>query len=218
VPQVIEARVSEVIYWMVAAELRQWHAVMDHLARRQNEHADRIVGGTGSGFDYDRSRLLGTVGGAARRTVATYDRSAEASRLAASVQTAVAGAALLEVGAVGLGTAVALAASSTAADVTGILAAGALAALGLFIIPARRRQAKTELRERVADLRQRLMSALTEQFDREIEGSVRRIEEAIAPYTRFIRAERGRLTAHRDELAGLAAELDGLRRRIEALD
>jgi hypothetical protein len=216
-PQRIEARVSEVIDWMVASELRQWQAVMDHLARRQNEYADRIVCRGGGSFDYDRSRLLETVGGAARRTVATYDRVQEASRLAESVQTAVAGAALLEVGAVGLGTVVTLAASSTAVDVTGIVAASALAALGLFVIPARRRAAKAELRDKIGDLRERLMRAMTEQFDDEVEKSIRRIREAIAPYTRFIRAERGRLTEHRDEIAGLGEALEVLRTRVERL-
>lgn len=216
-PQRIEARVSEVIDWMVASELRQWQAVMDHLARRQNEYADRIVGRGGGSFDYDRSRLLETVGGAARRTVATYDRVQEASRLAESVQTAVAGAALLEVGAVGLGTVVTLAASSTAVDVTGIVAASALAALGLFVIPARKRAAKAELREKIGDLRERLMRAMTEQFDDEIEKSIRRIREAIAPYTRFIRAERARLTEHRDEIAGLGEAFEVLRKRVERL-
>jgi small GTP-binding protein len=217
VPQKIEARVGEVIDWMVKSELRQWQAVTDHLARRQSEVADRIVGRAGGGFDYDRARLLDKVGGAARRTVDSYDRREESTRLAESVQTAVAGAALLEVGAVGLGTVITLVATSTAADVTGILAAGAVAVIGFFVIPARRRRAKIELRETIAGLKARLMSALTEQFDDEIEGSVRRIDDAIAPYTRFVRAERTRLTGSRDELAGLKSGLDTLRQRIERL-
>jgi hypothetical protein len=216
-PQKIEARVAEIIDWMVASELRQWQAVMDHLARRRAAHADRIVGRAGGGFDYDRSRLLERVGGAARRAVDGYDRRAEAARLAESVQTAVAGAALLEVGAVGLGAAVSLIATSTAADATGIVAAGALAALGLFVIPARRHRAKAELRAKIGALRARLVRTLTEPFDAEIERGVRRIEEEIAPYTRFVRAERGRLTGSRDELAGLRAGLDTLRQRIERL-
>jgi small GTP-binding protein len=216
-PQKIEARVGEVIDWMVASELRQWQAVTDHLRRRQSEVADRIVGRAGGGFDYDRARLLEKVGGAARRTVDSFDRSEESARLAESVQTAVAGAALLEVGAVGLGTAITLIATSTAADITGIVAAGAVAVLGLFIIPARRRRAKSELRTKIAGLKERLMGALTEQFDDEIAGSVRRILEAIAPYTRFVRAERQRLTASRDELAAVESGLEALRQRLERL-
>jgi hypothetical protein len=61
------------------------------------------------------------------------------------------------------------------------------------------------------------MRAMTEQFDDEVEKSIRRIREAIAPYTRFIRAERGRLTEHRDEIAGLGEALEVLRTRVERL-
>jgi hypothetical protein len=124
---------------------------------------------------------------------------------------------VLVVGAVGLGRVVTVAASSTAVHVTGIVAASTLAALGLFVIPARRRAAKAELREKIGDLRERLMRAMTEQFDDEVEKSIRRIREAIAPYTRFIRAERGRLTEHRDEIAGLGEALEVLRTRVERL-
>ena len=103
---------------------------------------ERIVGQVGGSFDYDRARLLDTVGRAAREVVDDYDQQAEAAQLANSVQTAVAGTALAEIGAVGLGTAVALIATTTMVDVTGIAAASAIAVLGPFIIPARRAKAK----------------------------------------------------------------------------
>ncbi len=106
---------------------------------------------------------------------------------------AVAGAALLEVGAVGLGTLVTMIASTSAVDVTGILAAGAVSVLGLLVIPAKRRKAKAELSKKVGQVREQLMSGLTNQFEREMKQVISRIQEAIAPYTRFIRAERDRL-------------------------
>jgi hypothetical protein len=201
----------------VSSDLRQWQAVMDHLARRQAEHADRIVGQVGGSFDYDRSRLLDTVGRAAQEAVESYDPEAEAIRLSESVQMAVAGTALVEVGAIGLGALVTLLATTTLADVTGILAASAVAVLGLFIIPARRRRAKQELRQKIAEMREQLMSAMTGQFERELERSLQRINEAIAPYTRFVRAERDRLAETRTELITIGEELGRLRARIEAL-
>ena len=217
VPQLIEQRVTEVIDWMVSSDLRQWQAVMDHLAHRQAEHADRIVGQVGGSFDYDRSRLLDTVGRAAQEAVESYDPEAEAIRLSESVQMAVASTALVEVGAIGLGALVTLLATTTLADVTGILAASAVAVLGLFIIPARRRRAKQELRLKIAEMREQLMTAMTGQFERELERSLRRINEAIAPYTRFVRAERDRLTDTRTELTAIGEEMGRLRARIEAL-
>ncbi len=215
--QVIEKRVDEVIDWMVASELKQWQAVVDHLEVRRVQHADRIVGQVGGTFDFDRQRLLETVGRSARRAVESYDRDEESTRLAESIQMAVAGAALLEVGAVGLGTLVTLIASTSAADVTGILAAGVLSVIGLLVIPARRRKAKQELRRKVGEVRGQLMNALTSQFEREMSQSLSRIQEAIAPYTRFVRAERDRLGNLREELGRLRKSLAGLKARLHSI-
>jgi hypothetical protein len=216
-PRVIEKRVSDVIDWMVSSELKQWRAVMDHLDARRTQHADRIVGQVGGSFDYDRDRLLETVGKTARRAVDSYDKDKESSRLAESVQMAVAGAALLEVGAIGLGTLVTMIAGTSAADVTGILAAGVMSVLGLLVIPARRRKAKSELRKKVSQVREQLMSGLTTQFEGEMNRSIARIQEAISPYTRFVRAERDRLKGSKEELTDLGMKLDQLKARVESL-
>jgi small GTP-binding protein len=216
-PQLVDRKVAEIIDWLVSSELRQWQAVTEHLAKRRQMHADRIVGQVGRSFDYDRTRLLDSVGRAAQRSVESYDREHEANRLADSVQVAVAGTALTEVGALGLGAILTHLAVTAAADFTGILAAGTIAVMGLFIIPNRRAAAKKELREKIAAMREQLMSSVTDQFDREIEGSLRRIDEAIAPYTRFVRSERDRLTAAREELNGVNQGLVRVRSRVESL-
>jgi hypothetical protein len=187
---------------------------MNHLETRRAQHADRIVGQVGGSFDYDRQRLLETVGRSAARAVESYDKDEESTRLAESVQMAVASAALLEVGAVGLGTLVTMIASTSAVDVTGILAAGAVSVLGLLVIPAKRRKAKAELRKKVGQVREQLMTSLTGQFEREMKQSLARIEEAIAPYTRFVRAEHERLKASHAELVQLRTTLDQLKAKI----
>jgi chromosome segregation ATPase len=133
------------------------------------------------------------------------------------VRMAVAGTALVEVSAIGLGTIVAIVATTALADLTGLLTAGAVAVLGLFVIPARRREAKKELRDKISAMREQLMSALTGQFERELERSLHRIDEAVAPYTRFIRAERDRLTEARDELTRIQEGLARLKAQIESL-
>jgi small GTP-binding protein len=114
-PQRIDERVSEIIDWLVAADLKQWRAVSERLDQRRAVHGERIPGPLAAELEGQRARLLETVGREARSTVDEYDREAEAARLAESVRSAVAGAALLGAGAVGLGTAVSLLASSTAA-------------------------------------------------------------------------------------------------------
>ena len=215
-PQVIEQRVSGVIDWMIEAELRQWQAVTEYLKSRETQEFEKMVGKVG-GFKYDRERLLDTVGRAARRAIDSYDQNKESTRLAESVQTAVAGAALLEVGAVGLGTIMTMIASTTLADMTGILAAGVLSALGFLVIPAKRRKAKRELHRKVTDLREQLMNALNSQFDREIEQSLARIREAIAPYTRFVRAEHIRLSDGQNELVRIRDGLNKLKSDVKSL-
>jgi small GTP-binding protein len=217
VPEVVARRVQEVIDWLVASDLRQWQAVMEHVGRRRQQHEGRIVGQVGGAFELDRSRLLDSVGRAAQDAVEGYDQEGEATRLAESVQGAVASTALAEVGAVGLGALVAHVLAGAAADVTGVLAASVVAVLGLFIIPNRRQAAKRELRAKIAALREQLMTALSGQFEREIERSLRRIEEAVAPYTRFVRAERQRLDAAAADLDRLAGQLAAVGRRVDSL-
>ena len=214
-PRTVEQRVEAVIDWMVESELEQWKTIVSHIDERRKAREDRIVGKLAPTFVQDRKRLLETVGTAAREAIDGYDRESESTRLAESVQTAVAGTALLEVGAVGLGALVAAIATTTAVDVTGILAASALSVVGLLVLPAKRRRAKNELNTKVAEVRTQLMGSLRQQFETEMQGSLVRIQEAIAPYTRFVRAERDRLEtakkdlrASRDELSRVEGELN----------
>lgn len=217
VPQAIDRKVHEIIDWMVGADLRQWQAVSEHLAARRARHADRIVGQVGRSFDQDRTRLLESVGRAAQQTVASYDRDAESTRMADAVQAAVASTALVEAGAVGLGALLAHVLVGAAADATGILAASVIAFLGLYILPSRREAAKRDFRGKIAGLRQRLMDSLSAQFDREVDRSVAGVEEAVAPYSRFVRAEQGKLETVRGELASAGDRIELLRERVESL-
>ena len=214
-PREIERAAEHVIDWLVSSDLQQWQDVRERLMRRQSEQSERLAGRLAGGFDYDRSRLLDTVGASVQTTLERHDQRGEAVRIASSVQGAVANAALLEVGAVGLGAIVSLLATSTAVDVTGTLAAGVMAALGFFVLPRRRRQAKRELAERIGELRTQLSGALTKQCETETVASVRRIEDAIAPYVQFVEGERGRLSAREGELTAIDARLAELQAEVD---
>jgi len=130
---------------------------------------------------------------------------------------AVAQTALLQVGAVGLGTIETVRASTTAADVTGILAAGALSVVGLLDLPARRQRARADLAAKVQALRDQLIGALVPAFERERDRNQQRIREAIAPWARFVRTERERLDEARAALVRIADGADGLAARVAAL-
>jgi small GTP-binding protein len=216
-PREVERRVESIVDWMVQAELRQFQDVMAALRGRATEHADRMIGRIDDRFEYDRKRLLDAVWGEAQRAIEGYDAASEARRLAGQVRDAVAQTALLQVGAVGLGTIVAVLASTTVADVTGLLAAGALSVLGLLVLPARRARARADLAGKVAALREKLIGALAPAFERERDRSQQRIREAIAPWARFVRTERERLEEARSALARIGSGADALAARLAAL-
>jgi hypothetical protein len=153
------------------------------------------------------------VGRTAQTIVESYNRDEEARALAASVETAVAQVALIEVGAVGLGALVLTVLATSAADITGMLAAGTLAILGLFVIPYKRQQAKTQFREKIEALRTRLLGALTAQFTGETQNAVDRMQTGVQPYTRFVRAERERVGKTLTTLDKLRQTISGLKAR-----
>jgi len=227
-PQQIERDVQNLIDWLVEKDLRQWQATLEYLDRhrarlqaeadaRKLRGDDKIIGQVGGPFEYNRRALLDSVGRAAQEVVMSYDRQYEARQLAEGVRDAVASAALVEVGAVGLGAVLVLVLHTALADVTGILAASSLAIVGLLIIPAKRRRAKADLQAKLETLREQLMKSMTEAFERELDRSVQRLREAIAPYTRFVRAEQQKLDRVEDDLAQISGELGQIRSQIGEL-
>jgi small GTP-binding protein len=218
VPQRIEQKVGELIDWLVASDFRQWEAVTEHLSGRAREHQDRIVGDVGLGkFRYDREKLIDAIGREARQVIETYDKNGEAKAIAESAQTAIAASAAMEAGALGLGALITTLATTAAADVTGVLMASVVAALGLFIIPARRRQGKMKMLEKIGLVRTNLVKTLRAQFEKEIHRSVQHINEAIAPYTRFIRTESDKWLQTQANLGRLRNEMDQLKGRLERI-
>ncbi len=219
VPQQIEEKIQELIDWMVERDFRQWQAVLDHLDKRKNAHQGKIMGDNlNTSFQYNREHLIESVANRAKRVVEGYDRHIEAANIAEGAQNAVAAAAAIEVGAVGLGTLIAVLASSLAADVTGILVASAVAVLGLFVIPAKRRKANIELTKKIKMLREQLVSTLNTQFNHEMDRSLERINAAIAPYTRFVRSEKESLDQVNEELNQLQIHLLNLDKQIKQME
>ena len=215
-PQQIERKVGELVDWLVDADLRQWQDVTKHLAERRRQYRDRIVGDSETGrFHADRSRLIESVSRESQKVIDSFDRRKEARDLADDARNAVAAAAAVSAGGVGLGAIVGIAATTAAADVTGFIMASVIAALGFFILPAKRQKAKEQMRRKISDVRQRLSNALHEQFAKEIGRSGDRIRESIAPYSRFVRAEGEKLDTTEAELRAISAELASLRARIE---
>jgi small GTP-binding protein len=213
----VEAQTQDLIDWIVQQDYRQWQDVMDYLNRRISYHEQHIVGTIGGQFEYNRQALLTSVGRAAREAVATYDKDLEARELAESVQITLAQTALVEVSALGLGAVLVKLLAVTVLDVTGLLAASAIAALGLYLIPNKRRQAKADLHVKIGELRIHLSEALTTQFERELEKSLARIRAAMRPYTRFVENQQASLEESAGLLQTTRRSLGALTARVEAL-
>ena len=216
-PLQIERAVTELIDWLIDQDFRQWQAVTTAIGDRTRGHESRALGAPDIGtFHSDRSRLIDAVGREAQRVVDTYDRKREAAIIADHARAAVTTAAAAGGGALALGTAVTLAATTAAADVTGLLVASVVATLGFLVIPARRRKAKAELNEKVSALRERLATALRAEFERAQMHSRQRLDDVVAPYSRFVRAEQERWTFAHNTLGGLRDEARTFRKRLAA--
>ncbi|MGH7629572.1 MAG: dynamin family protein [Gemmatimonadales bacterium] len=214
-PQEIEAEVGRVIDWIVERNLRVWQDIQAYVSRQAARHREGMIGDVGSSFGYNRQALLDSVGRVSREVIGSYDREGEARAIANDVQGTFATAALAEAGAVGIGALLATTVTAAAWDVTGIVLAGALAIGGFYLIPRRRRQAQAAFRERVADLRTRLKDGLTRQAHLEIGQATERVNEAIAPYRRFVETQQAQLNEARGELVAAEDGLLRLRTEIE---
>lgn len=213
----VDDATNSLIDWMVDRDLRQWQRVQEMLDRRRSAgYSDAVISSISGQFAYNRESLLRSVLQEARRVVESYDRKEEAATIAQDMKSAV--GQLVMAGAVaGLGVLVSLAIASTFVDITGITAALVSGAVGLFILPYRKRKAQEEFRQRTQELRDKLITSMTSQFEVELSRSVERVKDAIAPYTRFVRLEQDRVGTADKALAAVEGHIGELRSQIEAI-
>ena len=211
----IDVAIDELIDWMVEQDLKTWKAVTDYIDRRRlTKYEEGLIGQVGQDFRYDRKNLIDAVSKRAKEEVDRYDAENEAHELSQSVRNAVATVAVAQAGAVGLGALVVAAASTVAVDVTGILAASLIAGLGLFVLPAKRRQARADFNAKADELERRLVAVMNDQFEHELARSVDRIRTAIAPYTRFVRTQHDHYSGLERDFVTIGNEFRALRHRI----
>jgi small GTP-binding protein len=215
-PRQIEDEVGRVIDWIIERNHKLWQDINSYIDRRQlSKHREGMIGEVGPSFGYNRQALLDSVGRVSREVVESYNRDAESRTIANDIQGAFASTALAEAGAIGLGTIVVTVVTGAAADLTGILLAAMLAVGGFYILPRKRRQSQRDLQHRIAQLRAQLKDALTRQVHLELEQSTGRINEAIAPYRRFVQSQQQQLHEARGELVATEDALLRLRVEIE---
>ena len=102
-----------------------------------------------------------------QKALATFKPEEEAQFLRDHIQDGLQKTAIFEVGAVGIGAGLLLIFNRIFLDVLGIFTGLIVAVIGLTILPRRKEQAKARLRDRLADLRGRLETALGQNLDLE---------------------------------------------------
>ncbi len=214
--QQIDQKVQTLIDWLVEKNLRIQQSTDEYVKRRASQHTERLIGTVGGNFEYNRRELLNSLGRAAGDVVASYDKSRESSALAEGVRGSLAATAITQASALGIGTLIVTLAQALWLDVTGVLAATALAIGGFALLPAKKRQAKQTLRSKVDELRGKLQQGVESQFEREIERTIGQVRERISPFTRFVRAQRGQLSDLQQRFSELGGTLDRLRKDIES--
>ncbi len=216
VAEEIDGKVRSLIDWLVDKDLNLWYQVAGALERRQAQ-SQRAMPTSASPQTERRRQLIDSVSTTIKAIVNQYDRKREAEQLGAFVQESVTQTALFGVGALGIGALVATVLTTKALDVTGIVTAGALAVLGLFVIPYKRKQAKEAFRDKMAELRENLMKTLSATFSRESDGAIQRLESNISPYTSYVQGEQTRLQSDKATLDTLQTVVEDLSLSIPKL-
>src|SRR4051812_16988322 len=171
----VDDATNGLIDWMVDKDLRQWQRVQEMIDRRRRAGSgERGLEGIGGRFAYNRDTLLKSVVQEARHVIDSYDRREEASIIAQDMRTAVSGV-IAGAGVASLGLLMTIAISGAFIDITGITLALVGGAVGLFLLPYRKRKAQEEFRAKTQDLKDKLVSSMSRQFESELARSIERI-------------------------------------------
>jgi GTP-binding protein EngB required for normal cell division len=190
----IDDKVENLIDWLVEQDLRQWQVITSRIDQRIAKYQDRILENPETRqIQFERQKIIDSVRRESQRVVELFDKEEESRKIAEGAQMAVAASAAIEVGALGLGTLVTILATTASADLTGILLAGLTATLGFFIIPAKKKQARTLFSKNISEMRKKLNETLISEFGNQVNHVVVRINETILPYSRFVRSEQNLL-------------------------
>ncbi len=192
----LERRIQESLSWMARAERDLLAGALDLL---QTTGRPQAFEDDDPGFSQEVLRAL-----------ETYDPEAEARDLHGLLSRALQHTALAELGAVGLGAGLAVALHGLAADVTGITAGLVAAALGLSILPRRKKAAQ----RRVDEGLDRLERELAQGLEATLEGELARSAER---FRALYRDRCSEASERAERLRELASALDKIERRAGAL-
>jgi len=217
-PREVEEVVHRMVDWTVKRNLKLWTTVFTeldaHTARLRASGA--LAGERDTDFVYNREELFARLREPIERRLDGFNTEDEARGIVQSMQEAVTQAFGVNVLAVGLGAALVAAFTTTALDVTGVLAATMFAIAGWLLIPARRRRLIRELEARIEKLSTELCALLSARFQEQLGRYEQQFVEVVQPYQRFIETEREKLERGVGELRAAHGEVEALEGRIRA--
>lgn len=215
----MDQNVNESVDWIVRNNMQLWNNMLEYFNTQVHkaQYDSKIVGRVGGQFIYDREEIHARIRREAEARIQSLDHREEVRRVLGSSITALQQSFGLGVGAVGLGYALASIFTTTLLDVTGMAAATFLFTASFFIMPYKRKRAIEEFRLKVEKLRQDMQSVFEVRSAEEINRAVEKIEEALEPYTRFVRSEQAKIEERAANLSAIVERLNHLKTEIENL-
>ncbi len=213
----IDKSISNLVDWFIKCNMQLWEDVMLFVKERRKAGKDQVIGEVGGHFEYNRKTLIHNLEESAGEVLEGYDEKVESAELANKLQGAVLRGGLMQLGGVGLGTALAAMLSGLALDVTGVLAGLAVVGMGFLVLPNQRRKAKRDLHNKMQELRDGLENNLSKEFELELSNSNEKLRNAISPYTRFVTSELKHLEELESELSKIKDDLHIIKGEVEII-
>jgi len=167
----------------------------------------------GSGFTYDRTRLIDTVRSELESKRKSIDPSVLGGNLVDSARGAVASVLGVQVGSLALGAAVVSAFSSFIVDITGVLATIAVMATAFAILPKKRRDAMKEFNHKVDALIEEMTSSVSSQLKRDFDGISIQVTDSLVPLKNFYKMESEKLEESKKRVQEIREKIEVIRKR-----
>ncbi|HEY0047696.1 MAG TPA: hypothetical protein VGB68_00310, partial [Pyrinomonadaceae bacterium] len=215
----LDQTVDESVDWLVRNNMQLWNDTLEYFNTqvRKSQYDSQIIGRVGGQFVYEREEVHARIRREAEDRIQSLDHREECRRVINSSMTALGQSFGLGAGALGLGYVLASIFTTVALDVTGIAAATALFITSFFILPYKRKRAIEEFKSKLENLRKEMGDVLKSKSDDEIKRSVENVRDALAPYIRFVRAERDKIEARVSILNQILERLKELTREVKNL-
>lgn len=171
--------------------------------------------GVGTGFIYDRTRLVDTVRSELETKRKAIDPATLGGNLVDSARGAVASVLGVQVGSLAIGATVVSAFSSLLIDITGILATIAVMATAFAILPKKRRDAIKEFSQKVDALIEEMISGVNSQLERDFNGIEIQVTDSLAPLRNFYKMEKQKLSDSRLRVSELKSKFKHIKERAK---